>query len=73
MNYISTRSESYRVDSARAVLDGLAPDGGLYLPQALPEFDWQACLKLDTKGMAKMILSALLPEIPDMDTLVDRA
>ena len=73
MDYISTRSDGYRVDSARAVLDGLAPDGGLYLPEKLPGFDWQACLKLGTQAMAKMILSALLPEIPDMDTLVDRA
>ena len=73
MDYISTRSAFCRVDSARAVLDGLAPDGGLYLPETLPDFDWQACLKLDTKAMAKMILSALLPEIPNMDTLVDRA
>ena len=73
MEYRSTRSDIYRVDSAQAVLDGLAPDGGLYLPVSLPEFDWQGCLGEDTKGMAKRILSALLPDIPGMDTLVDRA
>ena len=73
MEYRSTRSDNYRVCSAEAVLQGLAPDGGLYLPVTLPEFNWQDCLQRDTLGMAKMILSALLPDIPDMDALVERA
>ena len=46
MDYISTRGRSPAVDSAQAVLQGLAPDGGLYVPRALPEFDWRQCLKL---------------------------
>ena len=73
MNYRSTRSKAYVTDSAGAVLEGLAPDGGLYLPEMLPEFDAAACLQLNTIGMAERILSALLPDIPDMDTLVKRA
>ena len=31
MRYHSTRNEKLSVDSARAVLEGLAPDGGLYM------------------------------------------
>ena len=73
MLYHSTRGGSPAVDSAQAVLRGLAPDGGLYMPQALPEFDWQRCLRGSAREMSAMILSALLPEIPDMSTLVDRA
>jgi len=38
MKYISTRDRSRRVDSARAILSGLAPDGGLYIPEAFPTF-----------------------------------
>jgi len=73
MLYHSTRNEHLTADSAQAVLEGLAPDGGLYMPAALPGFDWQKCLGLSARGMSAMILSALLPDIPSMDTLVNRA
>ena len=73
MLYHSTRSLSHAVDSAQAVLEGLAPDGGLYMPQAMPAFDWKACLKGSSMDMSTMILSALLPDIPNMDTLVKKA
>ncbi len=73
MDYISTRGMSPAVDSAQAVLNGLAPDGGLYVPKSIPAFDWQACLQKSSQGMSEMILSALLPDIPDMGTLVKRA
>ena len=73
MRYHSTRSVSLTVDSAQAVLEGLAADGGLYMPEHLPEFDWKACLQGDSFSMATQILSALLPDIPDMETLVRRA
>ena len=39
MLYHSTRSDLNSVDSAQAVLEGLAPDGGLYVPESLPAFD----------------------------------
>ena len=73
MLYHSTRSENHRADSAQAVLEGLAPDGGLYMPQSIPGFDWKACLNGSSQDMATQILSALLPDIPDMKTLVNRA
>ena len=73
MFYHSTRSASHCVDSAEAVLEGLAPDGGLYMPQNLPEFDWQDCLRGSSMDMSTRILSALLPDIPDMPRLVRQA
>ena len=73
MNYHSTRSAVSKVDSAEAVIRGLAPDGGLYMPESLPEFDAKACLEKDVYGMAAMILSTLLPDIPDMENLVRKA
>ena len=73
MLYHSTRSDYAAVDSAQAVLEGLAPDGGLYMPDALPDFDWKACLEGSSMDMSTMILSALLPDIPNMDTLVKKA
>ena len=73
MDYISTRGMSPAADSAQAVLNGLAPDGGLYVPKSIPAFDWQGCLQKSSQGMSEMILSALLPDIPDMGELVKKA
>ncbi len=73
MLYHSTRSDSLAVDSAQAVLEGLAPDGGLYMPDSMPGFDWKACLSGSSMDMSTQILSALLPDIPNMDVLVRKA
>ena len=77
MKYQSTRDPELRASAAQAVLDGLAPDGGLYsMPsfEVIP-FDWQSILSLDTQGMATEILSALLPSFTreEMRALVKRA
>ena len=73
MQYQSTRGSAPAVNSAQAVLFGIAGDGGLYLPEEIPAFDWQACVASDTISMAKKILGAFLPDIPDMDALVEKA
>ena len=73
MQYHSTRGGSTPINGAQAVLKGLAPDGGLYLPEQLPAFDWSRCVTCDTLTMAEKILSAFLPELPDMGSLVRRA
>ena len=38
MKYISTRGQAPALDFEEVVLTGLAPDGGLYVPETLPEF-----------------------------------
>ena len=73
MLYHSTRSKENTVDSAQAVLNGLAPDGGLYVPEALPQVDAASVLQMDTYGMANAIIGAMLPDIPNMETLVHKA
>ena len=44
MLYVSTRGNVEPVDFQRALLDGLAPDGGLYVPQEIPRLPpgWDA-------------------------------
>ena len=47
MKYISTRVQVPPVSFSTAVAQGLAPDGGLYLPEALPDLtpflkDWES-------------------------------
>ena len=36
MEYFSTRSQQDRVTAAQAIAQGLAPDGGLFLPEEFP-------------------------------------
>ena len=73
MQYHSTRSAYPDVDSAQAVILGLAQDGGLYMPQALPQVDVEACLSEDVYAMATRLLGAFLPDISDMEALVKKA
>ena len=74
MYYQSTRSDR-RVSDTAAILEGIAPDSGLYIDPKLAErpFDWQGCLALPPLGMAEKILSHLLPGFNDMGELVRRA
>ncbi len=39
MKYLSTRNPNHLVSLSEALRDGLAPDGGLYVPQHLPQID----------------------------------
>ena len=74
MLYHSTRNAGLTAPSTHAVLEGIAPDGGLYIcDPAQLHFDWQGALKLDTMDMAAKILSALLPDFSDMDDIVRRS
>ena len=73
MVYHSTRNDQIQVDSAQAVLSGLASDGGLFVPAQLPAIDVTAALQEDTMAQATRIIGALLPDIPNMEQLVKRA
>ena len=71
MNYHSTRNEQLTASSTHAVLQGIAPDGGLYIcDPAKLDFDWRAALEKPTLDMAADILHALLPDFDDMPALV---
>ena len=66
MDYQSTRNARLKVSSARAVLDGLAGDGGLYTMPSFADikFNYRDVLNTDTLSMAAAVLSALLPDYP---------
>ncbi len=74
MDYQSTRSGIRAADTA-AVLEGIAPDGGLYIDPDLAgrPFAWQDCLGLPPLDMAERILTHLLPGYRDMGKLVQQA
>ena len=39
INYISTRGDVEKVSASQAILRGIAPDGGLYVPDKFPKLD----------------------------------
>ncbi len=74
MMYQSTRDHRLQASSTRAVLNGIAPDGGLYILDDLNDlnFDWLSVLEQEPIDMSASILAALLPEFPDMNALVHK-
>lgn len=65
MNYISTRGGGCPISAARAIIKGLATDGGLFVPQAIPSIDKdfiQSLLNLSYQERAKKILSLYLTD-----------
>ncbi len=74
MKYLSTRDtreNPAKVSSAEAIKKGLAPDGGLYIPEAFPlisEGDFDALTKMNYAERATFILSRFLDDY-DMDEL----
>ena len=73
MRYHSTRGTDESITGSQAVLRGLAPDGGLYVPEQLPRLDWKACLQGSTMEMACQTIGSLLPDIANMPALVETA
>jgi threonine synthase len=75
MQYRSTRDPSHRVGLSAAIARGLAPDGGLYVPTALPRLDAAGFTHpSDIRGVARVLLqpfvagdrlAELLPAIVD--------
>ena len=77
MKYISTRGLSPALSFSEILLGGLAPDGGLYMPEAYPQFsaeDLTAMRGMNYRDLAYTILSRLVDDIPaaDLRDIVDR-
>lgn len=65
MKYTSTRDNSVRVDSATAIARGISPDGGLYVPVEIPQYDYAALcesVKADYRERAVDILRRYLTD-----------
>lgn len=75
MEYFSTRGSGARISASEAIAQGLAPDGGLFVPAQLPPVTEEALRELLPLGYgarAKRILSMYLPEYyeAELDELV---
>ena len=77
MKYISTRGLSPALSFSEILLGGLAPDGGLYLPEHYPQFsdaDLSAMRAMNYADLAFAILSRLIDDIPaaDLKAIIDK-
>ena len=59
MRYISTRGGSPAVGFVEAVLAGLAPDGGLYVPEAWPQFSTEEIAAFAGQSYAEVAAAVL--------------
>ena len=70
MKYISTRGDKTERGFSEILLEGLAPDGGLYLPTSYPKIDDATLTKwrgLSYAELAFEILSLYIDDIPASD------
>lgn len=68
MNYYSTRDHQHIVSAAQAIACGLAPDGGLFVPEALPAVSvqqLQALCGMTYQQRAVTIMRPFLSEFTD--------
>ncbi len=74
MSYISTRGNSPAVSLAEAIITGLAPDGGLYVPAQMPRIDARALAGATQVEVAQAVLGAFRDErSPPTDAAIAHA
>lgn len=66
MLYKSTRGEDF-VESSQAILSGIAPDGGLYIPCQFPILDLKMCDSFTYQELAAHILSLYLSDFTEAE------
>ncbi|MCL2763478.1 MAG: threonine synthase [Treponema sp.] len=69
MRYYSTRNKNTFVNFATAALTGLAPDGGLFVPEVIPQYPSAVLSSLGTMDYRDIALETIKPyvqgEMPD--------
>ena len=65
--YRSTRGNEESVSASKAILEGLASDGGLFVPQALPSFDktLDEFAQMDYRQTAYEVMKLLLTDFTE--------
>lgn len=63
MQYFSTRNSTLRTTPSLALLNGLAPDGGLYVPEKLPALFSRELYSLERRELFARVISALIDDI----------
>ena len=72
MRYVSTRGSAPPRRFSEILLEGLAADGGLYVPESYPRADLGGWRSLSYPELAYRILALFIDDAPDLKALVDR-
>ncbi|MEX0380646.1 threonine synthase [Leuconostoc sp. MS02] len=77
MKYVSTRGQAPTVTASQAILNGIAPDGGLYVPEKWPEItlDWSALKTQTYADLATLIFDAFFDDfsVSEIDCIIEKA
>lgn len=75
--YKSTRDDSVKVTASQAILKGLAPDGGLFVPESIPLFDksLEELSKMSYKEVAYEVMKLMLDDFTEeeLKACIDKA
>jgi threonine synthase len=72
MLYVSTRGEAPTRRFSEILLEGLAADGGLYVPESLPRVSLPELRSKNYRELAKSILAVFMDDVGDLHSIVDR-
>ena len=70
MRYVSTRGRAPSRSFCDILLEGIAPDGGLYVPEQFPRVDLKALRGRTYADLALELLSPYLDDVPDLERIV---
>ena len=62
MQYLSTRDSALRVSAQEAIVRGLAPQSGLFVPETFPKADLEGWKDLSYPVLAEKVLAGFLTE-----------
>jgi threonine synthase len=65
MGYLSTRDSTKTVSASKAILEGLCPDGGLFLPDAIPSLSYASLLGKSYPDIVYSVLRLYLDDYTD--------
>lgn len=69
MIYFSTRNKNIQVSSAKAIIDGIAKDGGLYVPSLFPQIDLSKnnIIHMNYKELAYFVMEKFLTDYTSLE------
>jgi threonine synthase len=65
MKFFSTRNDSDKIGFGKAALTGLAPDGGLYIPEEIPQFSSAVVQSLGMMDFRDVAIETIRPYVKD--------
>jgi threonine synthase len=72
VRYVSTRGGGGAQPFSAILLEGLAADGGLYVPESFPSIDLPRLRSKKYPELAFAILSQFMDDVPDLEALIRR-